>query len=401
MNQQSNLSETPASVFTPHLQTQRTLGGNTINPSSLPPAFLASITSIPTTENEIERKNFMDELTTVMQEMGKSITKMPIMGYRELDLYTFYKEVQSYGGYTQVTDKVGTWSKIWKKLGNSDTNITDASFRLKRNYEKFLLDYEYYKNPERRRDDKLGRAHKRNRHCNSPSRKPGNRDLINPKRRRFPSSETLEDFPSSGFTLSNSTAQQRITGSGVYSLGSSIFSQPHHNFSSYTLSSSAPTSIGNPLFNSSSSLSRINSFSSLPDQNSNLIEDSSFDLLEEFTTNSEMGTSISSDSLLNLSPSSELSPPSLFNPSENYYSVANNNHHNVHASNGHIARSYHHGPTSNFQENLNNTSFEDSLLSCQSLELSINDEFPHLPGTFEDEKNLTSLDLESLSWVDL
>jgi len=37
------------------------------------------------------------------------------MGYRELDLYTFYHEVQSHGGYASVTEKVGTWSKIWKK----------------------------------------------------------------------------------------------------------------------------------------------------------------------------------------------------------------------------------------------------------------------------------------------
>lgn len=38
--------------------------------------------------------------------------------------------------------KTGSWSKIWKKLPNYDPTITDSSFRLKKNYEKFLLEYE-------------------------------------------------------------------------------------------------------------------------------------------------------------------------------------------------------------------------------------------------------------------
>jgi len=112
---------------------------------------------VPQTEIDGEKKRFMDELNAVMNELGKSITKMPVMGYRELDLFSFYKEVQAHGGYSQVTDKVGTWSKIWKKLGNFDTSITDASFRLKKNYERFLLEFEYRQYPERRREETKSR----------------------------------------------------------------------------------------------------------------------------------------------------------------------------------------------------------------------------------------------------
>jgi len=65
------------------------------------------------------------------------------MGYKELDLYQLFKEVTAYGGFTEVVKNVGTWSKIWKRLGNFDPSITDSSFRLKKNYERYLLEYEY------------------------------------------------------------------------------------------------------------------------------------------------------------------------------------------------------------------------------------------------------------------
>jgi hypothetical protein len=41
-----------------------------------------------------------------------------------------------------VVENIGTWSRIWKSLPNYDKSITDSSFRLKRNYEKHLLDLE-------------------------------------------------------------------------------------------------------------------------------------------------------------------------------------------------------------------------------------------------------------------
>jgi len=100
---------------------------------------------------ERERKIFMQDLNRFMGEVGKPLSKIPIMGYKELDLFQLFKEVSAYGGFNEVVKNVGTWSKIWKRLGNFDPSITDSSFRLKKNYERYLLDYEYSSFPEHRK----------------------------------------------------------------------------------------------------------------------------------------------------------------------------------------------------------------------------------------------------------
>jgi len=74
----------------------------------------------------------MGDINKFMGEIGKPLSKIPIMGYKELDLYQLFKEVTAYGGFTEVVKNVGTWSKIWKRLGNFDPSITDSSFRLKK-----------------------------------------------------------------------------------------------------------------------------------------------------------------------------------------------------------------------------------------------------------------------------
>jgi hypothetical protein len=100
---------------------------------------------------ERERKQFMNRLNQFIGEIGKPMIKLPIMGYKELDLYTLFKEVMSFGGFLEVVKNVGTWSKIWKKLANFDPSITDASFRLRKNYERYLLDYEFKCYPEHKK----------------------------------------------------------------------------------------------------------------------------------------------------------------------------------------------------------------------------------------------------------
>jgi hypothetical protein len=99
---------------------------------------------------ERERKIFMTDLNKFMTEIGKPLSKIPIMGYKELDLFQLFKEVSAYGGFNEVVKNVGTWSKIWKRLGNFDPSITDSSFRLKKNYERYLLEYEYKIFPDHR-----------------------------------------------------------------------------------------------------------------------------------------------------------------------------------------------------------------------------------------------------------
>lgn len=72
-------------------------------------------------------------------------------------MYQLYNEVILSGGYHQAVTQVGTWSRIWKRLSNYDPSITDSSFRLKKNYERFLLDYEMHNYPEhKQRAQELG-----------------------------------------------------------------------------------------------------------------------------------------------------------------------------------------------------------------------------------------------------
>jgi len=96
----------------------------------------------------LEKKEFLEDLIDYMISIGKPIGKSPVMGYKELDLHQLFCEVMAYGGFHEVVKKVGTWAKIWKRLDNFDASVTDASYRLKKNYERCLLDYEYKCFPE-------------------------------------------------------------------------------------------------------------------------------------------------------------------------------------------------------------------------------------------------------------
>jgi len=68
-----------------------------------------------------------------------------------------------------VVKNVGTWSKIWKRLGNFDPSITDSSFRLKKNYERYLLEYEYKRFPQNRTKAALESSDKQSTHKRTSS----------------------------------------------------------------------------------------------------------------------------------------------------------------------------------------------------------------------------------------
>jgi len=131
-----------------HLTLDEQQASDEIISLTTPPASPSAMMS-----EEQERRVFMHDLNKFMSEAGKPLSKIPIMGYKELDLFQLFKEVTSYGGFNEVVKNVGTWSKIWKRLGNFDPSITDSSFRLKKNYERYLLDYEFRCFPEFRRGD--------------------------------------------------------------------------------------------------------------------------------------------------------------------------------------------------------------------------------------------------------
>lgn len=56
----------------------------------------------PSPNEELERKIFMQELNKFMSENGKPLSKIPIMGYKELDLFQLFREVTNFGGFNEV-----------------------------------------------------------------------------------------------------------------------------------------------------------------------------------------------------------------------------------------------------------------------------------------------------------
>ena len=68
--------------------------------------------------------------------------KPPVLAHQELDLYNFCILVLKCGGFHSVVENEGTWSRIFKALPNYSKTETSASYRLKRIYQKFLLDFQ-------------------------------------------------------------------------------------------------------------------------------------------------------------------------------------------------------------------------------------------------------------------
>lgn len=108
-------------------------------------------------DEEHQRAQFMHKVNRFMMNIERPLSKIPIMGYKELDLFQLFREVVARGGFNEVVRKVGTWSKIWKRLSNFDPSITDSSFRLRKNYERYLLDYEYHLYPAHRSQEQKPR----------------------------------------------------------------------------------------------------------------------------------------------------------------------------------------------------------------------------------------------------
>jgi len=98
----------------------------------------------------IDKTKFLEDLDLHMAQIGRPIGKSPIMGYKELNLHQLFCEVIAFGGFEEVVKKVGTWARMWKRLDNFDPSVTDASFRLRKNYERCLLDYEIRRFPDHR-----------------------------------------------------------------------------------------------------------------------------------------------------------------------------------------------------------------------------------------------------------
>ncbi|KAL2092390.1 hypothetical protein ACEWY4_012188 [Coilia grayii] len=91
-------------------------------------------------DDDVKRKEFLDDLFSFMQKRGTPVNRIPIMAKQVLDLYTLYKLVTEKGGLVEVINKK-IWREITKGL-NLPTSITSAAFTLRTQYMKYLYPYE-------------------------------------------------------------------------------------------------------------------------------------------------------------------------------------------------------------------------------------------------------------------
>lgn len=83
---------------------------------------------------------FIEKLYSFMSSRGTPIVRVPIFDHRDLNLYRLYKEVTSRGGVETVI-----MNKMWRSVTNElsvDPDRTDAGFRLRTHYLKYLYPYE-------------------------------------------------------------------------------------------------------------------------------------------------------------------------------------------------------------------------------------------------------------------
>lgn len=86
------------------------------------------------------REAFLKDLYSFMHARGQPISKLPSLGYKELDLYLLYQLVIERGGMDEVTRKQ-EWKLVYQDLG-IPTMSTSASYNTRTNYKKYLYLYE-------------------------------------------------------------------------------------------------------------------------------------------------------------------------------------------------------------------------------------------------------------------
>lgn len=85
---------------------------------------------------------FYSHLNGYLKSINCAIVRPPTLAGMELDLFQLYREVIERGGCDQVILQEGSWTQIFRRLKNYKPTVTDASFRLKQYYHKYLYSYE-------------------------------------------------------------------------------------------------------------------------------------------------------------------------------------------------------------------------------------------------------------------
>ncbi|KAK7790611.1 hypothetical protein R5R35_008067 [Gryllus longicercus] len=87
-----------------------------------------------------DEKEFLVKLHSFMKSRRTPISRVPHLGFKEIDLYAFFTKVQKLGGYNSVTAN-RLWKTIYDELGGHQGSTSAATY-TRRHYERLLLPYE-------------------------------------------------------------------------------------------------------------------------------------------------------------------------------------------------------------------------------------------------------------------
>ncbi|KAI8774909.1 AT-rich interactive domain-containing protein 5B [Biomphalaria glabrata] len=87
-----------------------------------------------------EEQAFLIGLHKFMHDAKMPIGRIPSLGFKQIDLFYFYKQAEKLGGYDLITHK-RMWKHLYDKLGGNMSN-TSAATCTRKHYERLLLPYE-------------------------------------------------------------------------------------------------------------------------------------------------------------------------------------------------------------------------------------------------------------------
>ncbi|BES99283.1 AT rich interactive domain 5B (MRF1-like) [Nesidiocoris tenuis] len=99
-----------------------------------------AITNRPSRGPGSDERNFMGLLHNFMKKRNTPINKIPVVGFKEVNLYKLHRKVRELGGYDVVTAG-RLWKVVYEVMGG-DLACTSAATLSRRHYEKLLLPYE-------------------------------------------------------------------------------------------------------------------------------------------------------------------------------------------------------------------------------------------------------------------
>ncbi|KAK7110247.1 AT-rich interactive domain-containing protein 5B-like isoform X2 [Littorina saxatilis] len=87
-----------------------------------------------------EERVFLKNLHKFMATRNSPIERLPSLGFKQIDLYAFYKAAKRLGGYNKICDN-RLWKVLYDQLGGHASN-TSAATCTRRHYERLILPYE-------------------------------------------------------------------------------------------------------------------------------------------------------------------------------------------------------------------------------------------------------------------